>query len=429
METEWVADRIQLYQLMRAQPDWSVPRLAAALGYSESWVKKWRRRFRAALTVTLATFLSRSRAPKTRPRRVSPPVIDAILTLRDHLKAVYHRAVGATTIRYYLQQDERLRQQGHYLPRSAHTIGAILKAAGRIPQRIRRLHSPLVRPQPLTEWEFDFGLVKLQPDRWLEFFIAVDRGTSILVDTQTSDGYQADTALLAVAQLLLRNGLPQRLRFDRDPRLVGSWTTDGYPSAFVRFVLCLGITPDICPPRRPDLKPFVERAIRTVKYECLYPQRPTTVEQADPLLADYRDFYNAERPNQAVSCNDRPPYTAFPDVPVLPSPPETVNPDAWLESYHGRVFRRRVSASGSVMVDKYAYYLGQAYAGQRVSLHLDAQERTLYVLHQGRRVKTLPLQGLYNGQLAFQDYLNRMLEEARSLERYLRAKTPQYATV
>ena len=33
----------------------------------------------------------------------------------------------------------------------------------------------------------------------------------------------------------------------------------------------------------PDLKPFVERAIRSVKQECLYAQHPATVEQADPL--------------------------------------------------------------------------------------------------------------------------------------------------
>ncbi len=62
-----------------------------------------------------------------------------------------------------------------------------------------------------------------------EFLTVVDRGTSILVNTQTYPHFQAETALLAVAKLLLLVGLPSKLRFDNDPRFVGSWLTDGYP--------------------------------------------------------------------------------------------------------------------------------------------------------------------------------------------------------
>jgi hypothetical protein len=272
-------------------------------------------------------------------------------------------------------------------------------------------------------------MVSLGLDRWLEFFITVDRGTSILVETQCSERYHADTALLAVARLLVLNGLPKRLRFDRDSRLVGSWTTDGYPSALVRFLLCLGITPDVCPARRPDLKPFVERCIRTVKHEALYIHRPATVEQADPLLAQFRYTYNSERANQALSCDNRPPYVAFPNLPALPFVPDTVDPDHWLEHYQGRVFRRRVAANGAVMVDKYSYYIGQAYVGQRVSLHLSAPQQILQVLHQGKHFKDLAIQGLHHHVLPFQDYLEMMLEEARSIEQHLLHKKLQYAAL
>ena len=51
----------------------------------------------------------------------------------------------------------------------------------------------------------------------------VDRGTSILVSTAATEHYTAETALLAVAQLLLICGLPNKLRFDNDPRFVGNW--------------------------------------------------------------------------------------------------------------------------------------------------------------------------------------------------------------
>lgn len=429
METEWVAARMELYRLLRQHRDWSLARLAHTLGYSLSWVKKWRRRFRQARAERLEMFLSHSRAPKSRPTTISQVVVDAILTLRDDLKSLYQRVVGSKPILYHLHLDTRLPALGHYLPRSTHTIWKILKQAGRIPQRVRHLHDPIARPAPMSEWEFDFGMVSLSPDQWLEFFITVDRGTSILVHTHCAERYRADTALLTVARLLLLNGLPQRLRFDRDPRLVGSWATDGYPSAFVRFLLCLGITPDICPPRRPDLKPFVERCIRSVKHECLYVHRPAGVEQADPQLAQFSFTYNSERANQAVSCGNRPPYVAFPNLPALPVVPDSVDPDRWLEHYQGRVFRRRVAANGMVMVDKYHYFIGLAYSGQRVTLHLNAGKQIMQVLHQGKPIKDLAIQGLYQQQFTFQQYLAVMLEDARSLEQHLLDKKLRYAAV
>jgi hypothetical protein len=50
--------------------------------------------------------------------------------------------------------------------------------------------------------------------------------------------YRADTALAALQRLFVQQGLPERLRFDRDPRLWGSWTRDSYPSPWVRVLRC-----------------------------------------------------------------------------------------------------------------------------------------------------------------------------------------------
>src|SRR5436190_20644917 len=178
METEWVMARVQLYQLMRQQPTWSLARLAEALGLSLSWVKKWRRRFRST-PVTWQTFLSQSRAPKTRRQRVTKPVVEAVLALRDELKSVYQRTVGAKTILYHLQRDYAGLVPADGLPRSVRTIWQILKAAGRIPQR-QHAHHPLQRAEPMQEWEADFGLVKPGETLAVEFLVLVDSGTSIL---------------------------------------------------------------------------------------------------------------------------------------------------------------------------------------------------------------------------------------------------------
>jgi len=421
VETEWVLARIELYRLMREHPLWSIARLAEELGYSLSWVKKWRRRFREGRTATLALFCSRSRAPHQRHSPITPLVREVVLGLRDSLKTVYHRGVGPKPILYHLQRDPLLQGQRRTLPRSTHTLWKILREGGRIPTRIRE-HQPIVRPEPMRVWELDFGLVKRGEERWLEFLATVDAGRSILVDTQSADRFQAETALEAVARLFALHGLPQRLRLDRDTRWVGSWTNDGYPSAFVRFLLCLRVEPVICPPRRPDLKPFVERCIRTLKHECLLEQRPTNVAQADRLLTDYRHFYNTSRANQALSCQNRPPYEAFPHLPPLPQLPERVDPEGWLKSYHGRLFRRRVAANVVVDVDKYSYSVGTPYAGQLVTLRLEAQQRLFQVLHRGHVVKTLPLKGLLDEELPFQTYLAVMVKEARSIQQHLALK-------
>ena len=424
METEWVIDRVQLYRLMRREPTWSVQRLASALGRSASWVKKWRKRLRAAQPLTWQDFLSQSRAPKHRHRRVTQAVVEAVLDLRDGLSTVYQRTVGAKTILYHLQRDYTALATPAGLPRSHWTLWQILREAGRIPTR-QREHHHLERAEPMEEWELDFGLVKLSETVGVEFLAVVDCGSSILVDAQASAGFHAESALLALTQILLLTGLPRSIRIDRDPRLVGSWTNDGYPSAFIRFLQCLGVEVVVCPPRRPDLKPFVERCIRTLKHECLYPQKPQTVADANERLTAFRAFYNRERANQALSCANQPPLVAFPHLPILSAVPELVDPDRWLKSHHRRIFRRWVTANGTVMVDKYTYRVGTALAGQRVALHLDAHQRQLQVQHRGQLVKSLPLRGVVDAPIGFQAYLQLMLKEARSIERHLQLKARQ----
>jgi hypothetical protein len=61
---------------------------------------------------------------------------------------------------------------------------------------------------------------------------------------------------------------------DRDPRWIGGQMMRDFPSALLRTLLCLGVEPVICPPKRPDKNPFVERYNRSYKYECILVHRP-----------------------------------------------------------------------------------------------------------------------------------------------------------
>jgi hypothetical protein len=96
---------------------------------------------------------------------------------------------------------------------------------------------------------------------------------------------------------------PRCSRVLRDPRWVGSASGRDFPSVLVRFLLCLGIGPNICPPHRPDKNCYVERLHRTYKYECLLVHRPATAEQVT-------------RPSPTGSCSTTTRSDPIKDAPV-----------------------------------------------------------------------------------------------------------------
>lgn len=421
MEEEWVVDRANLRQLLHDQPDWSTQQYVEAVGRSRRWVQKWRRRLQAAAPEDETVLYSQSRARKTPPEPYAPAVIARILALRDQPPEAVPRVLGAPTIRYYLLQDAELQAQGLRLPRSTSTIWKILDANQRIPRPPKMEHVPFIRPAPMDTWEIDFTDVasaqashELKQQHQVEAFAVVDRGTSILVDLQASDDYQAPTALVAMASTLMQHGLPRCIVFDRDPRFVGSDSAHDFPSTFMRFLLNLGITIDVCPPQRPDLKPFVERYFRTLKGECIRVQQPETTAQASEVFDDHRSTYNHLRPHQGQACGNRPPYAAFPTLPRLPQVPDQVDPDHWLLSYHNRLFKRRVTSAGSVQIGKYRYSIRRELVGHYVVLKLDAHQRVFEVLLNNTLIKTLPIKGLSNEPMEFGDYLDFALQEAEA---------------
>jgi hypothetical protein len=207
MEAQWQADRATLRTLLRTQPHWTLADLAQAVGRSLSWVKKWVKRLRTAAVGDLQVLRSRSRARRHPPASLSPLVVERILA-----------------IRYYLEQEQELRERGAYLPRSTRTIWRLLRTHGRILPPEQRVHQPVERPDPLTSWQLDFkdvSTVPADPDgkhaHVVEVLDAVDVGTSILLDAQVHEDFSAETALEAVARIVQCYGLPVQVTVDRDP--------------------------------------------------------------------------------------------------------------------------------------------------------------------------------------------------------------------
>lgn len=426
MEEQWMADRAALRALLHTHPDWTHLQFAQEVGRSMSWVKKWRQRLRAAPPDDLSVLWSQSRARHTPPVKTHPLVVERLLTLRDELPATLHRIPGPRTLQYYLAQDPDLVARGLTPPRSTRTIWQILRKYGRILPRVPRAKDkePFDRPAPLTAWQLDFkdaSTVPADPDgkrqHVVEVLNTVDTGTSILLDAQVRGDFVADTALEAVAQLVQHHGLPKQVTFDRDTRFVGSAGQRDFPSAFVRFWLCLGVQVDVCPPRRPDRNAFVERYHRTYQDECLRVYQPTTEDQVRTITTHFQRFYNEERPHQGLSCGNQPPRTAFPVLPTLPAAPSEVDPDQWLTALHGRCYTRRVNTQGTVTVADRPYYIRQALRRQYVTLQIDAATREFVVYHHQQAIKRLPIKGLFGQRVSFTTFVEQLTRDARRAQR------------
>ena len=114
---------------------------------------------------------------------------------------------------------------------------------------------------------------------------------------------------------------------------------------------------------------------------------PATLEQTREVTIAFQKHYNEQRPNQALSCGNRPPRTAFPTLPLLPRIPERVNPDAWLKEWDGWHIERKVNRHGCVKLDLKEYYISSKLVGHRVTLQLDATAGQVHVYHEAHLLR------------------------------------------
>jgi len=94
-----------------------------------------------------------------------------------------------------------------------------------------------------------------------------------------------------------------------------------------------------------------------------------------------------------------------------------VDPDAWLATLDQKMYLRHVGRDGCVDVDLATYYIGPQMAGCTVLLQVEAQSRQFAVWHQDQVVKLLPIKGLLGQEMALDDYLQYILQEALAAPR------------
>ncbi len=438
MVINWYSERSRLKWMREKHPDWSKKRLGEEMRRSYSWVKKWLKRIAGAEgeEEEEEVLKGQSRCPQKKPASIEPEVVKKILTIRDDPPEGLQRTPGPEAIKYYLHRDEELKEGGYYVPTSTATIWRILDENGRIWRSQKAEYTPLNRNAPMQEWEMDFKdvtSVKFEKSdkraHVVETLNIVDTGSSILVDNKARTDYNAETVIDSLVQTWHYNGIPQMMRFDRDPRFIGSWSGDEFPSPMMRLMLNLGIEVDVCPPRQPWKNPYVERFNRTYKYEGILIYQPHTLTETKDMNLDLKFHYNYQRPNQALTCQNQPPAVAFANLPPLPQLPDTIDPDHWLTAVHNKLYKRRVNSDGTVQLGKQRYYVQRKLAKHFVALKIDAPNRLILVLLDDQLLKSIPLKGLYDSTLPFERYIELIKAEAISDLRYSKRNSLVYSSL
>ncbi len=94
--------------------------------------------------------------------------------------------------------------------------------------------------------------------------------------------------------------------------------------------------------------------------------------------------------------------------------PEMVDSDRWISAMDGKQYVRKVQRDTSVTVGTGRYYVTQSLRGQEVTLQIDASDRTMVIVHEGKEVKRVPIEGSGRGRMPFATFVEQLCQEART---------------
>ena len=249
---------------------------------------------------------------------------------------------------------------------------------------------------------------------WSRSATRVDAGTSIALSAQAREDFHEQTALEAVITFLRQYGRPRQMTFDRDPRLSLEGCQVGiFPLRCAGFCCAWASRPTS--PRQKCLRGEIPQNLWAGVLTDPSAEHPSRSVQGDRSLSQNTTTMNA--PERRRACGNVPPRVAFPTLPTLPALPERVDPDAWLATLDQKMYLRHVGRDGCVDIDLATYYIGPQMAGRAVLLQVIAENRQFAVWHQDQVVKLLPIKGLVGSEMALDEYVKYIQQEALAAPR------------
>jgi len=308
-----------------------------------------------------------SRRPRRSPGGTAPPVVAAILALRESLGVDN----GAVTIHYHLGRDPDL--AGMRIPSPA-TIHKILRRAGLVTaQPNKRPRSSWRRfsyARPRDCYQIDATIITLAGGAKVVVFEVLDDATRTLVATRAALSENATDAVAAISTAFTDFGVPAIVLSDNGIAFTARFTRHGGTSRFTRAVTAAGARLIHSSPYHPQTCGKVERHHRTFKNWLATHPAPATLEQLQQLCTTYQHWYNTVRPH---SVHHTPPWTAWQNAAA-----DLGGPQHLPLQQDAQVCTRKVTPVGTIQCANTTISVGMPRSGQRLTIVRDGQHLTAY---------------------------------------------------
>lgn len=370
---------------------WKKSEIARKMQRSRSWVQRWIGRYRS--NEPRVSLQDQSRAPQnmgwTYPDRIKQMVMRIREEREKGKRAKYqYTLVSAQAIYYELREL-------HVSPLpSPRTIHLWLKQARRIPERkVRKPPNPTYPVLPCKAvndvQELDFkGPLYLQ-DRAHKYYLMVLRDK---VSKKTALRALANKSMDAILDFLVdawqRMGCPKRLKMDNCLDFRGSNLYPRSPSKLVRVCLDLGIQPVFIPLREPWRNGVVENLNSLLDRFLFRTHTFETEKQLHQAVQRMQTTINTRHRLPALQGKTPQEFTASAKLRYPPAHYDWRMRD--LRLVKGKViFIRFVRKSGRfTLTAKDKFFLGKKYKWQYVLANVDVAKKRLYVIWQGKHIKS-----------------------------------------
>ena len=189
-------------------------------------------------------------------------------------------------------------------------------------------------------------------------------------------------------------GLPAAIQTDRE-HVYGQPPNEAFPTTFTLWLVGLGIRHHFSRAHQPTDQPQVERGHRTWHDWLAAPAPVSDVMHLQQALDQARHLHATALPSFASDCAGRPPLEVHPEVLGVQRPYHLgaerelfclERVDQFLAQF---AWHYKVSRNGQVTLHDHLYYLGTAWAGQRVDVRFDPSDRHFVFTdaHTGQTVK------------------------------------------
>lgn len=270
----------------------TVAEAAKNFGVTRAWVYQLLKRHKL---LGSESFKPRSRAHHRDPNALSDEMHERIAALRSELIAQGLDA-GAGTIQYHL------RREFDYAP-ALSTIWRSLRKQGLVeptPKKKPKLYLQRFEAYlPNETWQSDFTHIRLKNGADILVLNFLDDHSRFLISCTAHRRITSSTVVEAFTKAGTTFGYPQSSLTDNG--LVFTSRMQKGRNAYEILLERMGIEQKNSRPNHPQTQGKIERFHQTLKKWLAARTKPTTVEELQALLDQFRDVYNNHRPHRALN--------------------------------------------------------------------------------------------------------------------------------